>query len=398
MSESIVAQITSSPAPELSKAYNRDKAAPPGPHETKQFAARCHCRAIQFSIHLPVASLPLRAYICHCSICRYTQGTFARTGVILPLGIAPDWTDDSMTKNLTTYMVPGHLTPRQFCSTCGTTIGGVGPTGQWTMAVPLFDEKFWVFGGHGFPKSAPGGGLLDWVLEPDATAATLQEKYIWFSPEDKDFPTSAQPEFAADGTERLRAECCCGGVSFTVPRPSQAVVDDPYMGGYVVPSLPAPNDPTTTTTAKKKWKALLDLCRDCGRLSGASVVPWMLVPRVVVEPALPPDLQGAFGTLKTYKSSEPNTRGFCGVCGASVFIATKRREPTAGQAIVNVAMGLLRAPEGVRAEDWVVWRAGAPAWAEDAKGWDEEFTVALVEGHRRWGMEKYGEAPEFFVI
>ncbi|KAK8096850.1 uncharacterized protein PG998_005074 [Apiospora kogelbergensis] len=376
---------------ELSKAFNHDKVAPAGPHDTKQFAARCHCGAVRFSVSLPVASLPLRGYMCHCSICRYTHGTYARNGVVLPPGVALGWANGSMSKNLTGYTVPGHFTLRQFCSACGTTIGSVGPSGQWAIMVSLFDEKFWQFRAHNFPKSVPDGGLLEWLFKPDAIGTGMQQEkkegLIWFSPEDKDFSVPAERKSGKDGTERLRVECCCGGVSFTIPRPSQAIIDDAYMGNYVSPSEPL-----------RKWKAFLDLCRDCGRLSGASVVPWMLVPRVVIEPPLPADLQGSFGTLKTYQSSEPNTRGFCGVCGATVFLATKHREPTEAQAIVNVAMGLLRAPEGVKAEDWVTWRTGKPAWTEDAKVYDEEFTVSLVEGHRRWGLEKYGEAPAFDVI
>ncbi|KAK8001259.1 hypothetical protein PG991_013481 [Apiospora marii] len=318
-------------------------------------------------------------------ICRYTQGTYARNGVILPPGIEPDWRSGSMSKEVAEYNIPGRPSPRLFCSTCGSTIGGVGQDGtttrgievkgQWCMMVSLFDGKFWHHCAHAFPKSVPGGGLLDWLLHPGAAAAdgAHEEEILWYSPDESDFFIDAEPERAADGTERLRAECHCGGVSFTISRPTQDILNDEYLGRYV-----SPLDP-------KKWKALLDLCRDCGRHSGAIVMPWMLVPRAAIEPPVPADLvvgpqRQPYGTLKTYKSSEATTRGFCGVCGATVFGATKHRAPTAGQAVLNVAMGLLRAPEGVRAEDWVTWRAGKPSWAEDAKRYDEEFAVRLVEG------------------
>ncbi|KAK8029735.1 hypothetical protein PG993_011026 [Apiospora rasikravindrae] len=375
MSQSVTGMTESTAAALLSKAFNHDKAASSGPHETKKVAAHCHCGAVQFTVGLPAASLPLRGFICHCSICRYTQGTYARTGVVLPPAIEPDWADGGSmpSEKVASYKVPGYPTARLFCSSCGTTIGGHGENGQWSMPVTLFDEKFWEFRVHAFPKSVPDGGKR---RRPFGIARTIETPFV-----------AAQPERATDGTERLRAECHCGGVSFTIPRPSQAIIDDAYLRDYVSPS-----DPT-------KWKALLDLCRDCGRLSGANVVPWMLVPRVVIEPPVPSDLQEQpYGTLKTYKSSALSTRGFCGVCGATVLLAHKHREPTAAQAVLNVAMGLLRAPEGVKAERWATWRAGKPAWAEDAKGFDEEFTVSLVEGHRRWGVERYGEAPEFDVI
>lgn len=392
------AGVSQSTPDSLTKAFNHDKVAPSGPHETKKFAGSCHCGAVRFSVSLPIASLPLRSYFCHCSICRYTQGTYARNSVILPPGIKPDWTGGSMSKEVAEYKIPGCPSSRLFCSTCGSKIGGVGEhgtatggvevKGQWSMMISLFDDKFWHHCAHAFPKSVPGGGLLDWLLHQGVAAAGAnEEETLWYSPDGSDSCIAAEVERAADGTERLRAECHCGGVSFTITRPTQDILDDGYLRRYV-----SPIDPT-------KWKALLDLCRDCGRLSGASVMPWMLVPRVAIEPPVPAELgPQPYGTLKTYKSSEPTTRGFCGVCGATVLGATKHRAPTAGQAVLNVAMGLLRAPEGVRAENWVTWRAGKPTWAQDAKMYDEEFTVRLVEGHRRWGFEMYGEAPEFDVI
>lgn len=91
----VVAGISQSPPASLAKVFNHDKVAPAGPHETKKFAGRCHCGAVQFNVSLSVTSMPLRSYFCHCSICRYTQGTFARMGVILPPGIEPSWTGGS---------------------------------------------------------------------------------------------------------------------------------------------------------------------------------------------------------------------------------------------------------------------------------------------------------------
>lgn len=222
--------------------------------------------------------------------------------------------------------------------------------------------------------------MVDWLKTVGG------EEVLHVSPDDRDFPDQPKAEeIGPDGKERLRAECCCGGVSFTIPRPSRDIIDAAYMSLSVSPADP------------RKWKAFLDVCRDCGRLSGAGAVPWMLVPRIAIEPALPPDLS-SLGTLKTYRSSEPNTRAFCGVCGATVLISSKNRMPSEGEAVLNVAMGILRAPEGVRAEDWVTWRTGQIAWAEDARRYDGDFVDALVEGHEDWGKEKYGEILRFDVI
>jgi hypothetical protein len=220
--------------------------------------------------------------------------------------------------------------------------------------------------------------MVDWL------PSVAGNKIVHLSLDDDAPPVQPKPEVGPDGEERLKAECCCGGVKFTVPRPSRDVVSDDYMGGYV-----SPKDP-------RKWKAFLDLCRDCGRLSGASAVPWMLVPRIAVQPERPLGL--SMGTIKTYKSSEANTRGFCGVCGATVFCLTTRRMPSERQAVVGIAMGILRAPEGIRAENWVTWRTRTVSWVEDARSYDADFANAISETLGQWGVEVFGEAMDFAVI
>ncbi|KAI2623132.1 DUF636 domain protein [Hypoxylon sp. NC1633] len=361
--------------------YNRDKTIGPGPQETQTFAARCHCGNIQFSVTLPTSILPLNAYICSCTLCRYTHGTFGSFHVYLPRGIAPEWTSSRI--NVAVYKTPasgpGGHGQRLFCPTCGSHSGHFEPrVAQWVVDTSLFDAPvFYSFTAAVFPRSPRDGGLLSWV--PDVGGRSLQLVSV-----DRDFPPEYRVQIGKDGAERLRAECCCGGVSFVVPRPSEEVRGDAYMSRYV-----SPRDP-------RKWKAFLDFCRDCGRLSSALVVPWVLVPRVVLEPEVPPDLR--IGTVKTYMSSDKTTRGFCGRCGATVFLKTKDRSPSEGSEVLNIAMGILRAPEGAKAENWVTWRAGKPAWVDDARMYDPEFVDAVVRGQRQWSLERYGEAPDFDVI
>lgn len=358
---------------------SQDKVLPTGPHESKTFDGHCHCRRIQFTVTLPTEVLPLRSRICHCSACRYTHGTFVSCVVTLPPGVQPEWAKHSSKDKLAGYTKPGGRGPRLFCPDCGSHVGYFDPSiGQWTVAWGLFDETFWQLTYHAYPKSAPGGGLVDWL--PKIAENDVQHL---ITPDDIP-PAQPELEIGPNGEERLRAECACGGVKFTIQRPSQEVIDDDYMGMYV-----SPKD-------QKKWKAFLDLCRDCSRLSGDTPTSWMLVPRIAIQPELPLDFK--MGTLKTYKSSESNTRGFCGVCAASVFALTTRRVPSERQAVLAVAMGILRAPEGVRAENWATWRSGNIAWAKDAQSYDAAFTGELVEKHGKWGQEEFGEALDFPII
>lgn len=93
-----------------------------------------------------------------------------------------------------------------------------------------------------------------------------------------------------------------------------------------------------------------------GICSERALSTWILVPHIAMKPEVALDL--TIGTIKTYKSSEPNTRGFYLVCSAVVFLTTTSRMPTERQAILNTTMGILRAPEGVLAEEWVWGRTG----------------------------------------
>ncbi|KAI1414553.1 DUF636 domain protein [Hypoxylon sp. FL1857] len=361
----------------IAQLHNRHKVLGPGTHETRTFQGRCHCRNVQFSVTLATSILPLNAGICACTYCRYSHGTFGAYRLALPPDVGPEWSNSFI--NLSVYKTPGACGgghgQRLFCPTCGSHVGSYEPAlGQWMIDFALFDAPvFWKYASFGFPKSSRDGGVLSWL--PSVGGQEL----IKVSP-NRDIAPECKLELGKDGMERLRGECMCGGVSFTIPRPSDEVKNDEYMGRYVSPS------------DSRKWKAFVDLCRDCGRLSSVNGVPWLLAPRAVLEPEIPSDLR--FGTMKTYES-ENGIRSFCGRCGATVFAKGYLRCPTERQEVLNIAMGILRAPEGARAENWVTWRAGNPAWAADAMKYDSEFVSALVEGHKKWSVEKYGEAPDF---
>jgi len=177
--------------------------------------------------------------------------------------------------------------------------------------------------------------------------------------------------------EQLLAQCHCGGVSFHISRPR-----DDFIAGEDSTSWLSPLD-------KKRWLASMDLCDDCRLTTGTNVIGWMFVPVDHISPPLPSNL--LVGSSKAYQSSEDVVRTFCGTCGATVFYWCKDRPH-----IVDVATGLLRAPEGVMAENWAVWRAGRLAWPENGIRYHEGFARALMEGMERWGRER-GHAEEFVI-
>lgn len=209
-----------------------------------------------------------------------------------------------------------------------------------------------------------------WNPQPDSTK-------VKYEPPEQEFDT--------EGNEVLRAECHCGGVSFTIPRPTvPAVTEDPIFSKCVSP------------VDKNKWCACVDACDDCRLTSGAHTIAWTFVPRALLRPPMPVDL-APYGTMKTYASSPGVLRSFCGKCGASVILACDESRPTPEQEVVDVSVGLLRAPEGILAEEWLTWRAGRLSWMESAGKFYPVFAKSLAEGFKKWSIEKYGDAPNFSV-
>jgi hypothetical protein len=292
---------------------------------------------------------------------------------------------------LTGYQHTASKSKRFFCSKCGCHIGDVGldgdqtDNGQWTVATSVFTEHgsdVFQIHSHTFTESAPGGGLYQWL-----TTIGDREMRIWNpGPGDENSPQLAlgipKQEFDEDGKERLRAECHCGGVSFNIPRPTLPdTTDDPYIKKYVSP------------LDKNKWIAALDVCDDCRLMDGTHVVAWTFVPLAQLRPRVPPDFR--FGTLKTFESSKGVLRAFCGTCGATVFYSSDQRKPDEARQIVDVSVGIIRAPEGVTADEWFSWRTGRIAFADSGKRYDSEFFESLRRGYDAWGRNMYGESPSF---
>ncbi|KAM4058522.1 glutathione-dependent formaldehyde-activating enzyme [Hirsutella rhossiliensis] len=345
--------------------------------------AKCFCGSIHMTFDVPVSSLPFAAYLCHCSMCRYATGSPCIFHTQLPVGLLPKFVGESTEDKLSSYTAKGADCSYDFCSMCGCHIGGVSlDRRQWTMATSIFKDhgpdKFQIKY-HVFSKSAKGRGLASIV-----TRLGDREVKTWNPPDDdpRAALVTSEAETGDDGQDRLRAQCHCGGVSFTVRRPTKQVLDDPFVTKFVSP------------LDKKKWMAVFDACDDCRLTSGSHVVGWAFVPLSVCEPPIDPKL--TIGTAKSYSSSEGALRSFCGTCGATLFFTDSERRPSREQAVVDIATGIIRAPEGVMAEDWLTWRTRV-AFASSGVSFDKDFGEALSEGMKRWTRESYGEEVDFEV-
>lgn len=347
------------------------------PFDSKTLTAACHCRGVQFTITLPSECLPLQVHLCHCSICRYTHGAPCTFHAPLPDGIKPEFKSRSGFENLTAYNFPSNGT-KYFCSTCGCHIGDrAHDDHRWVISTAIFDTNkketgIWEFETHLCPQSAADGGISTFLLSINGREMKMLDP-------PSSLPTAAKaPRIEeANKDEKLQAKCHCGGVSFEISRPTTEFTTDPSSKNWVSP------------LDSRKWLALIDLCKDCRLVNGTHVIGWMFVPKTHISPTLPSTL--AIGTSKKYSSSEGVVRTFCGTCGATVFYSCVQRPE-----IVDIATGILRAPEGVMAENWALWRAGRPAWSEDGLAYDTGFSRALIEGMKQWGIER-GHTEDFTI-
>ncbi len=363
--------------------------------ETRKLTSQCLCKAVNFIITVPVSKLPLPTHLCHCPICRYTHGTLCIFHAPVPLGIQPEFIAPSSREALTGYRHSQAAATRFFCKTCGCHIGDedldIDPTTgkpEWRVATSNFDdhsESTFQIRFHFFTNAAPGGGLYQWLPKMGD-----REVKQWSPPPgSKDFPIPpAEPptqEFDSEGREVLRAECHCGGVSFAVPRPTRPEsTSSKFIQQFISP------------LDKNKWVAVLDTCDDCRLVDGAQVIPWTFVPLAQTQPRIPPDLK--FGTLVTYKSSPSVLRAFCGVCGATVFFSSdEETDPNGNDTIVDLSVGILRAPEGPTADNWLTWRTGRLSFHGSGKRFDPVFAESLAKGFDEWGRKTYGESPNFDI-
>ncbi|KAK7420225.1 hypothetical protein QQX98_002880 [Neonectria punicea] len=181
--------------------------------------------------------------------------------------------------------------------------------------------------------------------------------------------------------ESLDASCACGNVRFHITRPNE----DSRGPRRNFPDLMFP-DKTTEEHVKQnsaddkwwipnngsKYLAGTCACRSCRFISGFEVQTWAFVPRNNIffhvpgtnntEAVVPLDFETLpAGILKSYSSSPNVLREFCGTCGATVFWHEKSRSD-----VIDVSIGLLRAPDGARAESWLEWWLERVSFAEEA--------------------------------
>jgi hypothetical protein len=268
---------------------------------------------------------------------------------------------DSILPHLTGYEFSKDRISHYFCTTCGTHMMAnvrpktqIGSTSKWfVMCGTLEGAADWYLPSHEYVFDTTDGGFSDvplslngvaiekWAGHPGQTELLLIN---WRSLE------AAQAHLEVG--DRLHARCKCGGVSFWISR-----------------KLDMP-----------KYPARICGCSPCRLATGMewSVGAMAEIPisnlRLHGDGEKKPESNLVFGSVKTYESSPGIKRSFCGSCGATLFFQRT------GERTVWVAVGLLDAVEGARAESWLDWNFNDLQFQDDAMARGNRLFQAVQEG------------------
>ena len=337
--------------------------------------------------------LPERGILCHCNVCRYTSGILFASCLRLK---------EQPTKlgHLTQYQSSNGV-EKYFCKTCGSCQFFHNlPSQEWHVCTGTIDgvidqaepiNSLISVIRHEYIADTTDGGLAVCLVEIKNQRIPLHPEGPGTSP----VASWPQPraEEGADEVDRtiqkvndrktqfspdkLHAGCHCGGVSFHVTRPNEEStrLSSPW------PDLLRPyhcNDSANPDDVKwwlrgSRYLAGTCACRSCRLASGFPVQAWAFVPRKNLHQPDGASLDFGAGTLASIESSKDVFRHFCAVCGATVFWRCKARPE-----LIDVSVGLLRAPEGSRAGTWLDWHTERVSFEEDA--FEKDLIRALGAG------------------
>ena len=320
---------------------------------TSQAHITCLCGAIREEGSLLQAEfLPLPSDLCLCNTCRRTSGGLWSAGDRLkgkPQSIA----------KCTAYPSSKEIT-RYFCSTCGSQIFMQNSDGWFAYAGCLEQSPESKRKQEPWPHDLLKVDYLGYAgdtqdFKHPALLMTLQGAEVpvyrqgpdqnEMAREEIQALAKAPPSVARGPSDVLQAQCHCGSVSLQIRRHTW---ETDREAGYIPPD-----------GHKDKYVAGFCACRSCRLGIGASsLCPWVYVPpeNVFTADGQPVNFSvhgpSAPGLQDHRSTAGEVRRSFCKTCGASFFWWSDGRPQ-----VVDIAAGILRAPEGLAASNWLWWRS-----------------------------------------
>ena len=363
--------------------------------ETYKVEAECLCKAHKFSTEVPVTKLPLLATACHCNSCRHLTGALYSIGTTWPGS-----RQNVDTSKLKSYAISDNLS-LLFCETCSAPLFytfAKAPEHLGVVAGVLknHDIDLVKIDKHVFVGDTIDGGATMWLRKPNSDESEARRFKEGSSGEQ--VPDDWPPTSSLTGYEKktedpsIPVSCHCKGVNFHLHR-------EDYEGK--TEQLPWFIDPKT-----HKSIASFDACDSCRLQSGVDIFHWTFsnIASISFDSSAQDkdgtkvsfnkttELRAAvdagdavIGTLAYYQSSPDVQRYFCKVCSATVFYACDDRPDC-----VDVAIGLLNAPDGARAEGFLSWILGGKiSWVEDTDGgWREGLFKRAHKEAEEWRIQR----------
>ncbi|KAK8042265.1 hypothetical protein PG993_006788 [Apiospora rasikravindrae] len=385
---------------------------------TVEITAQCLCRQHTFKASIARSSLPIKAVTCHCHSCRHMTGALYSSDAPWP---AADAGEAIINSTLQRYVFSERLTVR-FCGTCTSPMFWEWPNKS--------QDKISVFTGvlanHTDPHNVQDlvqitdamfvgdtldGGATPWLRKPNG--ADGAKARLWMGEKDKSeelphdwlSPSSLPEASKKSDLEQVAIRCRCKGVDLVMRR----------WG----PELEAEGETKATSwiigPESHKGLGSFDACDSCRIASGADVFNWTFalfrqlgfagtdkttasgfpISSTELTAALSAkERDSRFGTLACYNSSPGIYRYSCSRCSACVFYGSDAKPEFA-----DVALGVLEAPDGARAEDFVSWNFGGDMiWRNDIVGtWREGLIKSMESEAEAWRIER-GYPKNFYRV
>jgi len=261
----------------------------------------------------------------------------------------------------------------------------------FTGVLPNLDVELVRLEEHGFVGDTGDGGASVWMRGVNTDGEKAKRFKLRSGGEelgdDEPKPEDLTGWEKEAGGEEVPVWCHCKGVQFVLKRGDYKDKDTKDLPWFVDPG-------------NRKLLAGFDGCDSCRLSFGVDVNNWLFADakfihysaergggsienmKVLREAVDKSDER--VGTLAYYQSSPGVDRYFCGTCSATIFYATDSRPE-----ILDVALGVLDAEDGARAEGFLSWGFGGIGHDQDAKGgWREGFLAKACEESEAWRVER----------
>ncbi|KAF9691372.1 hypothetical protein EKO04_010775 [Ascochyta lentis] len=251
-------------------------------------------------------------------------------------------------------------------------------------------------------KDTKDGGASDWLT---SIAGQSLKKWNQGAEEGDILPLdyySSSKKVVESSRKPTHAYCHCKGVEFWVTPPNTASetarsnfsdLITPYHLGETASENPS-DVPWWLCDKNNRFLAGTCACISCRRASGFDITFWAFIPtsNIFLDASLtrpfPPHGLGHtndyWGSMRVHTSSKGVNRTFCGKCGATVFWDGGKEKERYG--LIDVAVGLLDAGSGARAEELLSWWTRRVSFEEFAV--NKSLMRGLSEGLDDWERHK----------